>query len=164
MKNERVRVQTSIGVELDLPDGWELDDNDRPICLRPRGVDTPVQISVIAHAARGPGAPNEKSVLLVLGSIAQRLAGERYMTPGGERSGGASLVRAEASAANGSAVGWMDFWAHGSDPERPDARMFGAGVRQWPDRVLVLTWIGPARLIDRCAEARQIFDSADLIT
>jgi hypothetical protein len=162
-EDPRVRVQTSIGVEIDLPDGWELDDDDRPIHLSPRDLDAPVQISLFEQEARGPGAPNEKSVVFLLNRVAARFAGERFETPGGDTSGEIRTTVAEASKETGFAQAWMDFWPQGADLGDPETRVFGAGVRQWPDRLLVLSWIGPVALVEHRVTARRIFDSADLI-
>jgi len=102
----------------------------------PVDADTPVQVSLFNQEARGPGAPNEKSVLLVLHQVARRFAQGDYLTDGGESGGGISVVFAEAGVEDDFAEAWVNFWPRDADLDDPETWVFGPVSDNGPTRCL----------------------------
>ena len=132
------------GFSLDVPNDWTFEDGELDTELQPDGVDAFVHVSLRAHSDPTGAAASEEEAVELLWSVV------RYLSRSTER------PPMQAWSVGESIYAWSEFdWVE--DGVR--VKCYAAGIRDWFDCYLVMTWIGEPDLVSYRRQSRTIFGS-----
>lgn len=138
-----MRTDSVQGFSLDVPDGWSFADGERATELQPHGVDAFVGISLRPHSDLTSAASEEEALELLWPVIG-------YLSQSTER------PPVQAWSVGESVYAWSEF-ARVEDGAA--VKCYAAGIRDWFDCYLLMTWIGEPDLVSYRREGRRIFGS-----
>ena len=131
---------------LEVPDGWAFENRELGIDLHQPGVEAFVGVSVGAHSDPAGSAASEEEAIELLWPAAKRLSRRTERPP------------MQAWRAGDSICAWSEFaWIE----DDVAVKCYSVGLREWPDRYILLTWIGEPDTVSYREKGREIFDSID---